>query len=131
MRQWREEIEQLGLSNRLVALTGMRFQKEVEWCNPKMIGDVQRSALSFMPQHHANQCLVDGMILFDSKLDPRDGWVHALVHDNGLAYVKEELAVHYSQILSECLSQAATTLLGDSVVFDADPVITNSWEEKE
>lgn len=128
---WREERRQLAVQGKLAALTGMVFEQEIPWPSPIKQGEIKRSGLSFMPQHHANQCLLNGMMLFDELLDPNDGWIHGLVHDCGYVYVKEELAEHYGEILSRSLEKAATELLGDAVVYAAEPSITDDWDENE
>lgn len=134
MKEWRQSIFDRILNNELYALTGMKFEQEHYWPSPMAVSALNREALSFLPQHHANEAMLMGLIAFNEHLaqdpDPDIGWIHAVVHDEGLAYIKEDRAERYAKILSECLSQAAHDLLGYSVEFDADPEIKDSWEEE-
>ena len=123
---WREGIKRLAVAGELEALTGMPFEAEiVHWRNR---AELERSGLSFMPQHHANQLMLNGARKVHENLNGR-GWIHAIVHDAAYLYVKEEHAEEVACELEAALVESGQEFFGDAVVFAAEPKIGNNWEE--
>ena len=124
--QWRETIKEQAVKGELTAWTGMPFEAEiVHWRNR---AELERSGLSFMPQHHANQLMLNGARRVHESLNGR-GWIHAIVHDAAYLYVKEEHAEEVACELEAALVQSGQEFFGDAVVFAAEPEIGNNWEE--
>lgn len=125
--QWRERVKGQAVRGELTAWTGMPFEAEiVHWRNR---AELERSGLSFMPQHHANQLLLNGTRKVHENLNGR-GWVHAVVHDAAYLYVKEEHAEDVARELEAALVEAGREFFGDAVVFAAEPEIMDTWEEE-
>ena len=124
--QWRETIKEQAVNGELTAWTGMPFEAEiVHWRNR---AELERSGLSFMPQHHANQLMLNGARRVHESLNGR-GWIHAIVHDAAYLYVKEEHAEEVACELEAALVESGREFFGDAVVFAAEPEIGNNWEE--
>ena len=124
--QWRETIKEQAVKGELTAWTGMPFEAEiVHWRNR---AELERSGLSFMPQHHANQLMLNGARKVHENLNGR-GWIHAIVHDAAYLYVKEEHAEEVACELEAALVESGREFFGDAVVFAAEPEIGNNWEE--
>ena len=124
--QWRETIKEQAVKGELTAWTGMPFEAEiVHWRNR---AELERSGLSFMPQHHANQLMLNGARKVHESLNGR-GWIHAIVHDAAYLYVKEEHAEEVACELEAALVESGREFFGDAVVFAAGPEIGNNWEE--
>ena len=124
--QWRETIKEQAVKGELTAWTGMPFEAEiVHWRNR---AELERSGLSFMPQHHANQLMLNGARRVHESLNGR-GWIHAIVHDAAYLYVKEEHAEEVACELEAALVESGREFFGDAVVFAAEPEIGNNWEE--
>ena len=124
--QWRETIKEQAVKGELTAWTGMPFEAEiVHWRNR---AELERSGLSFMPQHHANQLMLNGARKVHENLNGR-GWIHAIVHDAAYLYVKEEHADEVACELEAALVESGREFFGDAVVFAAEPEIGNNWEE--
>ena len=124
--QWRETIKEQAVKGELTAWTGMPFEAEiVHWRNR---AELERSGLSFMPQHHANQLMLNGARKVHENLNGR-GWIHAIVHDAAYLYVKEEHAEEVACELEAALVESGREFFGDAVVFAAGPEIGNNWEE--
>ena len=124
--QWRETIKEQAVKGELTAWTGMPFEAEiVHWRNR---AELERSGLSFMPQHHANQLMLNGARRVHESLNGR-GWIHAIVHDAAYLYVKEEHAEEVACELEAALVDSGREFFGDAVVFAAEPEIGNNWEE--
>ena len=124
--QWRETIKEQAVKGELTAWTGMPFEAEiVHWRNR---AELERSGLSFMPQHHANQLMLNGARRVHENLNGR-GWIHAIVHDAAYLYVKEEHAEEVACELEAALVESGREFFGDAVVFAAEPEIGNNWEE--
>ena len=124
--QWRETIKEQAVKGELTAWTGMPFEAEiVHWRNR---AELERSGLSFMPQHHANQLMLNGARRVHESLNGR-GWIHAIVHDAAYLYVKEEHAEEVACELEAALVESGREFFGDAVVFAAGPEIGNNWEE--
>ena len=124
--QWRETIKEQAVKGELTAWTGMPFEAEiVHWRNR---AELERSGLSFMPQHHANQLMLNGARKVHENLNGR-GWIHAIVHDAAYLYVKEEHAEEVACELEAALVDSGREFFGDAVVFAAEPEIGNNWEE--
>ena len=124
--QWRETIKEQAVKGELTAWTGMPFEAEiVHWRNR---AELERSGLSFMPQHHANQLMLNGARKVHENLNGR-GWIHAIVHDAAYLYVKEEHADEVACELEAALVESGREFFGDAVVFAAGPEIGNNWEE--
>ena len=124
--QWRETIKEQAVKGELTAWTGMPFEAEiVHWRNR---AELERSGLSFMPQHHANQLMLNGARKVHDNLNGR-GWIHAIVHDAAYLYVKEEHAEEVACELEAALVESGREFFGDAVVFAAEPEIGNNWEE--
>lgn len=124
--QWREGIKRDAVAGTLEALTGMPFEAEIiHWRNR---AELERSGLSFMPQHHANQLMLNGAKKMHANLNGR-GWIHAVVHDAAYLYVKEEHAEDVACELEAALVESGREFFGDAVVFAAGPEIGDTWEE--
>lgn len=124
--QWRETIKEQAVKGELTAWTGMPFEAEiVHWRNR---AELERSGLSFMPQHHANQLMLNGAKKMHANLNGR-GWIHAIVHDAAYLYVKEEHAEEVACELEAALVESGREFFGDAVVFAAGPEVGNNWEE--
>ena len=124
--QWRETIKEQAVKGELTAWTGMPFEAEiVHWRNR---AELERSGLSFMPQHHANQLMLNGARKMHESLNGR-GWIHAIVHDAAYLYVKEEHAEEVACELEAALVESGQEFFGDAVVFAAGPEIGDTWEE--
>ena len=124
--QWRETIKEQAVKGELTAWTGMPFEAEiVHWRNR---AELERSGLSFMPQHHANQLMLNGARKVHESLNGR-GWIHAIVHDAAYLYVKEEHAEEVACELEAALVESGREFFGDAVVFAAEPEIGSNWEE--
>ena len=124
--QWRETIKEQAVKGELTAWTGMPFEAEiVHWRNR---AELERSGLSFMPQHHANQLMLNGARKVHENLNGR-GWIHAIVHDAAYLYVKEEHAEEVACELEAALVESGREFFGDAVVFAAEPEIGSNWEE--
>ena len=124
--QWREGIKRDAVAGTLEALTGMPFEAEIiHWRNR---AELERSGLSFMPQHHANQLMLNGAKKMHANLNGR-GWIHAVVHDAAYLYVKEEHAGDVACELEAALVESGREFFGDAVLFAAGPEIGDTWEE--
>lgn len=124
--EWREGIKKKAVAGTLEAITGMPFEAEIiHWRNR---AELERSGLSFMPQHHANQLMLNGAKKMHANLNGR-GWIHAVVHDAAYLYVKEEHAEDVACELEAALVESGREFFGDAVLFAAEPKIGDTWEE--
>lgn len=128
MWEWREEMKAKALRGELVSKFGMLFEREI--ITAYNMADIERSALSFTPQHHANQLLVNGVRKTHEQIKAQglDAWVHALVHDAGYLYVRADQAELVAKMLQTNMEEAGSDVFGDLVVFSAVPVMGYNWE---
>jgi DNA polymerase-1 len=125
---WREQIQEQAIRGELYSLFGMIFEQDT--ITDRNEAATERSALSFMPQHHANQImLLAARKIVDYLRETGYGRVHALVHDACYLYVLEDHAAEVSAKVEELMAQAGREVFGDIVPFVAKSKVGKSWAE--
>ena len=126
---WRELIKEAAVNedkrDLLTNPFGRRYQREV--ISSKNMNEVQREALSFLPQSTASDiCLMTG-ILVHKPIKQLGGHIVALVHDAILAEVPEDNAEQIGKLISNTFRSVAKDVIGDAVPMLSEYSYGKSW----
>jgi len=130
-RQWRVDVMEAAITpskrDLLVNPFGRRFQSEV--ITPRNKANVQREALSFLPQSTSSDiCLSTGIRINDTLKD--EGYhIFNIVHDALMIQGPEERADEIGQFVASELRLTGRMVFGDTVPFLSDYSTGKSWKD--
>lgn len=128
---WREAIMEAARvpSKRdlLVNPFGRKFQSEV--VTSKNYRNIQREALSFLPQSTSSDILLATMVRIIDDVQAEGYKVFNLVHDAVMLEGPEDNANIVGQYIGAELRKTGRMVLGDSVPFLSDYSVGRSWDK--
>lgn len=103
-----------------------RFPPRLGWMDPDVVGEMERSALSFRPQAIGSDILVRAAIAAERRGVP----VAVLVHDSVMAEVDPGDAREAARVIQECVAEAGREFT-DRVAFTSEASTGTRWSELE
>lgn len=128
---WREDIMEAAINpakrDLLVNPFGRRFHSEI--VTPRNTANVQREALSFLPQSTSSDICLTTAIMIDLELEAAGYKIFNIVHDALMVRGPEEGADEIGRYIGERFREVGKIVMGDAVPFLSDYSIGKSWAE--
>lgn len=129
--QWREDVMEAAVNpskrDLLVNPFGRRFHSEM--VTPKNAPNVQREALSFLPQSTSSDICLTTAILIDLELEAQGYKIFNTVHDALMILGPRDGAERIGAYVGEKFRAVGASIMGDAVPFLSDFSIGNSWAD--
>lgn len=129
--QWREDVMEAAVtpSKRDLLLNpfGRRFHSEL--VTPRNAANVQREALSFLPQSTSSDICLTTAIMIDSTLEAAGYRIFNVVHDAIMVIGPEEGAHEMGKFIGEKFGEVGRLVMGDAVPFLSEYSIGTSWAD--
>lgn len=129
--QWRLDVMEAAIDptkrDLLVSPFGRRFHSEI--ITPKNMSNVQREALSFLPQSTSSDICLSTAIAIDSTLE---GWgykIFNVVHDAIMVEGPAADADAVGAYIGQAFRAVGEKVLGDAVPFLSDYSVGTSWRD--
>lgn len=127
--QWREDVQEAAIDpskrDLLINPFGRRFQSEV--ITPKNMNNVQREALSFLPQSTSSDICISTGIRIRKGLEANGYHIFNIVHDALMIEGPEDGADEIGRYVAAELRETGRMVFGDRVPFLADYDYGASW----
>lgn len=125
---WQNTIRDMALNGEdIVTPFGFHYQAEVITNQNK--SNVQNSALAFLPQSTGNDICLEAGLLIEPQLEQYDAWFVASIHDQWICDAPIEHAKAVGVLMQYEMEQAAHRLVGDELIFEAEPEYGFAWSE--
>lgn len=127
--QWRLDVMEAAVNpakrDLLVSPFGRRFHSEL--VTPRNMANVQREALSFLPQSTSSDICLSTAIGIDEDLERWGYQIFNLVHDAVMIIGPEKDANSIGMYVGEKFREVGKLVMGDAVPFLSDFSVATSW----
>lgn len=89
----------------------------------KLIGDIRREAIAFLPQSSAN----DATLFSLTKLHEMGYDLRLTVHDSIMVQVPRDEAEDYQHEMEKTMEKAAAELYGDLIPYEVESDVGRDW----
>lgn len=128
---WREDVMEAAINptkrDLLVNPFGRRFHSEI--VTPRNSANVQREALSFLPQSTSSDICLTTAIMIDSELEASGYYIFNIVHDALMIRGPRSGADEVGQFIGSKFREVGEIIMGDAVPFLSDYSIGTSWAD--
>lgn len=131
--EWREKVMEAAINpakrDMLINPFGRRFQSEI--ITYRNEANIQREALSFLPQSTASDCCLTAAIRVDSMLEQipeAECGIINLVHDAIMVEGPEDMLNKLGPFVAQEMRKVGEEMLGPEVPFLTDWSVARSWE---
>lgn len=129
--QWRQDVMEAAINpakrDLLINPFGRRFQSEV--ITPKRMHNIQREALSFLPQSTSSDICLSTGIRINKTLKQSGYHIFNIVHDALMIEGPAEDADTIGQYVASEMRETGRMVFGDAVPFLAEYSIGPSWAD--
>jgi DNA polymerase-1 len=129
--RWREDVQEAAINpakrDLLVNPFGRRFQSEI--ITSKNFRNVQREALSFLPQSTSSDICLSTAVRINKKLQTAGYHIFNIVHDAIMIEGPEEGAEEVAAFVMRELFTTGESVFGERVPFLSDYSIGTTWAD--
>lgn len=129
--QWREDVMEAAVTpskrDLLINPFGRRFHSEV--VTARNAANVQREALSFLPQSTSSDICLTTAMMIDSTLESAGYQIFNMVHDAIMVKGPRDGAEAIGEYIGESFRTVGELVMGDAVPFLSDYSIGSGWHE--
>lgn len=129
--QWRQDVMEAAIDytkrDLLISPFGRKFHSEL--VTPHNYANVQREALSFLPQSTSSDICLTTAILLDSELEDAGYRIFNVVHDAIMIRGPRKYADEIGTYVGVKFREVGEIVMGDSVPFLSEYSIGTSWAD--
>lgn len=129
--QWRKDVMEAAIDpvkrDLLVSPFGRRFHSEL--VTPRNMANIQREALSFLPQNTSSDICLSTAIAIDSLLEEAGYKIFNVVHDAIMIQGPEQDADMIGKFVGQKFREVGEAVMGNKVPYLSDYSIGRSWKD--
>lgn len=129
--QWREDVMEAAINpakrDLLVNAFGRTFHSEL--VTPKKAANIQREALSFIPQSTSSDICLTTAMMIDLELEAAGYQIFNVVHDAIMVKGPRDGAEQIGDFIVRSFREVGELVMGDAVPFLSEYSIGRSWSE--